>query len=118
MSLVILSYDQAVWEGWVNGSPSLTDVFGYSLPETVRCSEIWNTCTPTLHCLQELLKLLFKVTDHNALNQDGDAPLHSFVKRRDKEKFNCLMAFLIHSKCDVNLTNREGQTALHLACEV
>ena len=65
-----------------------------------------------------LKKLLRKVDDHDALDMNGDTPLHSYVRRRDKEKFNCIMTFLIHSKCDVNLPNREGQTALHLACEV
>ena len=63
-------------------------------------------------------KLLFDITDHNALDTNGDAPLHCFVKRKDKEKFNCLITFLIHSKCDVNLPNTDGQTALHLACQV
>lgn len=59
-----------------------------------------------------------KVGDHNALDMNGDAPVHSYVRRRDKEKFKCLMTLLIHSDCDVNLANRDGQTALHLACEV
>ena len=59
-----------------------------------------------------------KVEDHNVQDMDGDAPVHAYVKRKDKEKMNCLMTFLIHSKCDVNLPNEEGQTALHLACQV
>ena len=64
------------------------------------------------------MKLLFEIKDHNILDKNGETPLHSYVRRTDKEKFNCLMTFLIHSKCDVNLPNREGRTALHLACEV
>lgn len=68
--------------------------------------------------MQELKKLLIEVTDHDTLDSNGDAPLHYFVKRKDKEKFKCLMTFLIHSKCNVNLLNVDGQTALHLACQV
>ena len=63
-------------------------------------------------------KLLLEVTEHNTLDQNGDAPLHYFIKRKDREKFNCLIAFLIYSKCDINLLNAGGQTALHLACQV
>ena len=72
----------------------------------------------SLYTPQTLKKLLFEIEDHNALDCNGDAPLHCYVKRRDKEKFNCLITFLIHSKCDVNLLNIDGQTALHLACKV
>ena len=71
-----------------------------------------------LHIPQDLKKLLMKVEDHNVLDFNGDAPVHSYIRRRDKEKFNCLMTLLIYSKCDVNLPNKDGQTALHLACEV
>lgn len=67
---------------------------------------------------QDLKNLLGQARDHNALDANGDAPLHCFVKRKDREKFNCLMALLIHSKCDINLPNKDGQTALHLACQV
>ena len=63
-------------------------------------------------------KLLLEREDHNALDSSGDAPLHCYVKRRDKERYDCLIMFLIHSKCDVNLRNSDGQTALHLACKV
>ena len=71
-----------------------------------------------VHHMQELKKLLVKVGDHNALDMNGDAPVHSYVRRRDKERFKCLMTLLVHSDCDVNLANKDGQTALHLACEV
>ncbi len=50
--------------------------------------------------------------------QNGDAPLHAYIRRRDKQKQNCLMTFLIHAEHDVNLVNEEGDTALHLACKV
>ena len=72
----------------------------------------------THHHMQELKKLLIEVTDHDTLDLNGDAPLHYFVKRKDKEKFKCLMTFLIYSKCDINMLNVDGQTALHLACQV
>jgi ankyrin repeat protein len=73
--------------------------------------------------MQELKKLLteFEVTDHDTLDSNGDAPLHCLVKRKDirvREKFNCLMTFLVYSKCNVNMLNVDGQTALHLACQV
>ena len=68
--------------------------------------------------LQSLKKLVFEIEDHNALDSNGDAPLHSYVKRTDKERFDCLVTFLTYSKCDVNFLNIEGQTALHLACIV
>ena len=75
-------------------------------------------CSFTCILLQALKKLLFKIEDHNALDSNGDAPLHCYVKRRDKERFNCLITFLIYSKCDINFLNIEGQTALHLGCKV
>jgi hypothetical protein len=68
--------------------------------------------------VQVIKKLLFEIEDHNALDSNGDAPLHSYVKRRDKERFDCLVAFLTYSKCDINYQNIGGQTALHLACKV
>ena len=68
--------------------------------------------------MQVLKKLLFEIEDHNALDSNGDAPLHSYVKRRDKERFDCLVTFLTYSKCDINYQNIDGQTALHLACKV
>ena len=94
-------------------------------------SAVWLPSTQTLvnvnnplisYCcdrmMQAVKKLLFEVTEHDTLDSNGDTPLHCFVKRKDREKFNCLIIFLIHSKCDVNLLNKDGQTALHLACQV
>ena len=77
-------------------------------------------CTPPhAHALVQVLKkLLFEIENHNALDSNGDAPLHSYVRRRDKESFDCLVTFLTYSKCDINYHNIEGQTALHLACKV
>ena len=65
--------------------------------------------------MQVLKKLLFETENHHALDSNGDAPLHSYVRRRE---FDCLVTFLIYSKCDINYQNIEGQTALHLACKV
>jgi ankyrin repeat protein len=59
-----------------------------------------------------------EVTDHDTLDSNGDAPLHYLVKRKDGEKFKCLMAFLTYSKCNINMLNVDGLTALHLACQV
>ena len=77
-------------------------------------------CTPPhAHALVQVLKkLLFEIENHNALDSNGDAPLHSYVRRRDKESFDCLVTFLTYSKCNINYQNIEGQTALHLACKV
>lgn len=68
--------------------------------------------------VQKVLKYLEREgVDVNHLH-NGDAPLHSYVRRRDKHKLSCLMAFLIHSKCDIDMKNKDGETALHLACKV
>ncbi len=48
----------------------------------------------------------------------GDAPLHAYVRRKDKNKLDCLMAFLTDPKCDVDVVNEEGDSPLHLACKV
>ena len=53
-------------------------------------------------------------------NKEGDAPIHYYIKRQDQNRFECLMAFLIHTpRSDIiDLVNSEGMTALHLACKV
>ena len=49
----------------------------------------------------------------------GDALLHIIMKKKRKqERLNFLLTLLTHSKVDVNLRNRKGTAALHLAVEV
>ena len=60
----------------------------------------------------------------NSLNPEGDAVLHSIVRRqfkhhREKEqKQGYLTALLMHSDVDVNLLNAQKDAALHIAVEV
>ncbi len=68
--------------------------------------------------MQHVVKYLKRGIWPEQLNREGDAPIHYYVKRRDKYRFDCLMAFLIHSQSVVDLVNNDGMTALHLACEV
>ena len=49
----------------------------------------------------------------------GDALLHIIMKKnRKQERLNFLLTLLIHAKVDVNLRNRRGTAALHMAVEV
>ena len=60
----------------------------------------------------------------NAVNANGDAPIHAIVKRKckrkadRKEKVDLLLALFIHGDADVNLQNANGMTALHFTAEV
>ena len=58
--------------------------------------------------------------DPDGLDGNGDAAIHCFVRRQrgEKQMFSCLMALLIHSRCDVDLPNANGDSALHLAADV
>ena len=58
--------------------------------------------------------------DPDGLDGNGDAAIHCFVRRQrgEKQMFSCLMAMLIHSRCDVDLPNANGDSALHLAADV
>ena len=67
---------------------------------------------------QHVQKLLKNNPDPDAVDDNGDTPLHAYVKRKDKHKFDCLVTFLIHSKCDLDKPNANDMTALHLAAEV
>lgn len=49
---------------------------------------------------------------------DGETPLHAYVRRHDKQKLQCLMTFLVHAEYDVDMVNKDGDSALHLACKV
>ena len=71
-----------------------------------------------LYPLQHVVKYLKRGIWPEQLNREGDAPLHYYIKRRDKHRFDCLMAFLIHSTSIIDLVNNDGMTALHLSCEV
>ncbi len=65
-----------------------------------------------------MLKYLGRGADVSALDDKGNTPLHAYVERQDKNKLECLMAFLINASCDVNAVNGGGESPLHLACEV
>ena len=67
---------------------------------------------------QHVLKLLRSEVDPDAADDKGDTPLHAYVKRKDKNKFDCLMTLLIHSKCELDNPDEEGMTPLHLAAQV
>ena len=69
--------------------------------------------------LQKVLKYLDqKGVDANALDENGDTPLHAYVRRKDKNKLECLMIFLINASYEVDKLNKSGDTPLHLACKV
>ena len=76
------------------------------------------TCTQMHTHIQHVQKLLKNNPDPDAVDDNGDTPLHAYVKRKDKHKFDCLTTLLIHSKCDLDKPNHDGMTALHLAAEV
>ena len=57
----------------------------------------------------------------NSLNRQGDALLHSLVKKQFKKrdlKRDLLTALLTYSDADVNLRNEDMSTALHVAVQV
>ncbi len=57
--------------------------------------------------------------DADALDENGNTPIHAYIKRGDKRKLECLMTFLINAKYeDINAKNHDGDTPLHLACKV
>ena len=49
------------------------------------------------------------------MNPDAVIQWHSYVRRG---KYDLLMNFLIHEEYGIDQQDEEGQTALHLACEV
>ena len=51
-------------------------------------------------------------------DESGDAPIHSIVRRRRKERPELLLILLTNSNADVDLKTRKRMTALHLAVEV
>lgn len=48
----------------------------------------------------------------------GDAPIHSIIKKKKKDRVDLLLALLVNSKADINLQNGRDMTALHMAIEV
>ena len=72
--------------------------------------------------MQEFVTLVqrpdISVNEHN---HQGDAPLHSLVKKtftKKQTKHDLLLALLMYSDVNVNHRNENGNTALHLAAEV
>lgn len=57
--------------------------------------------------------------DVNLLDEvTGDAPIHSIIMRKKKDRVELLLTLLINSNADINLQNRRHMTALHSAIEV
>ena len=49
----------------------------------------------------------------------GNALIHVIMKKKRKqERLEFLLTLLIHGKVDVNLQNKKGEAALHMAVEV
>lgn len=48
----------------------------------------------------------------------GDAPIHSIIKRKKKERVELLLALLMNSNVDIDFQNGRHMTALHMAIEV
>ena len=74
-----------------------------------------------LKAVEELLKV--KTFQPTSLDRDGDAAIHKFVKKGQFEHF---MALLVHGNLDenspehfdINQSNSDGCSALHLAVQV
>lgn len=58
--------------------------------------------------------------DVNILDEvTGDALIHIIMKKKRKqERLDFLLTLLIHARVNVNLRNKKGVAALHLAVEV
>ncbi|XP_048250878.1 serine/threonine-protein phosphatase 6 regulatory ankyrin repeat subunit B-like isoform X2 [Haliotis rufescens] len=57
-------------------------------------------------------QLIAAGADVNAQDEDGNTPLHTCVKNNDYRSVKALLSVL---RSDVNITNRNGKSALHLA---
>ena len=91
---------------------------------------ILDTITRGLHFVphsQALAKYMMRksddVTDLNALNYEGDAPIHAIVrhKRKKRERAALLLTLLVNGCSDVDInkySEKSGDTALHLAVMV
>ncbi len=68
---------------------------------------------------QNLSELIQTGVDVNSLDENtGDAVIHTILKDKRKHKLEVLLALLVNSDVDVNLANKRGNTALHIAIEV
>ncbi|KAL7069875.1 hypothetical protein ACQ4LE_010880 [Meloidogyne hapla] len=65
--------------------------------------------------VQIVQELLDKGADINAPDERGATPLHRAASKGNKRTVNLLLGY--KNKLQINLVNREGDTALHLACE-
>ena len=74
--------------------------------------------------MQEMKEGLLKFEDSvNSYNRQGDALLHSLVKKQFAKskrylKRDLLTALLTYSDAKVNLRNKDNNRALHLAVQV
>ena len=74
------------------------------------------------HIIQQFKKALHNIqTDVNSRNESGVALIHSLVERvfSDKrERSEFLLTLLTYSSANINLTNGNQMTALHLVAQV
>ena len=66
---------------------------------------------------QKLMKLIQEGFDVNALDVvSGDALIHVIMKKKNsKDKFDLLIALLLHSEVNANCQNLQQMTALQMA---
>ena len=68
--------------------------------------------------LQEVQKLLARRADPNAILENGDTPLHVYVK---EDRYDCLLSLLIHydpESLEINHPAEMLNTPLHVAAQV
>ena len=68
--------------------------------------------------IQAFVDLLQSGIDVSKLNDDGEAPIHTILKKRRRDRYELLLALLVYSKAKVNQKTKLGDTPLHLAVEV
>ena len=72
--------------------------------------------------LQELVRVLRRTSeDVNAMDlvTENYGPIHALISSHHNKKVDLLMAFVVHSSANIDLTTTvKGSTALHLAIEV
>ena len=67
---------------------------------------------------QAFIDLLQSGIDVNKWNDDGEAPIHTILKKQRRDRYEFLLMLLVYSKAKVNLKTKSGYTPLHLAVEV
>lgn len=68
---------------------------------------------------EALLELLsYPLVDLTARDEEGDAPIHAIVRHKRGKRLDLLATLLANSDADIELTEEDGCTALHLAVMV